>query len=208
MNRTIGHGIFWIILVFSLLMVMSFQLFILKKTYVPTPPFLQSTSPCSQVTVRYPPFVITPRDPCGQICLTSQKDDEGEKEAGGQGDLHFSIAADPNSPDIVYVGGDRQKLFYNTSEKNETDENGDDDEDEDAEPYNPLGARQYSGKTSSLHLQPLSPLFFALAPLHLFATLGPVLLISLLPSPFWFPSPSGVFPFSWNHVHPSPLVFF
>ena len=28
--------------------------------------------------------------------------------AGGQGSIHFSIAADPNDPNIVYVGGDRQ----------------------------------------------------------------------------------------------------
>lgn len=28
--------------------------------------------------------------------------------AGGQGQIHFSIAADPVDPDIVYVGGDRQ----------------------------------------------------------------------------------------------------
>jgi len=104
MNRTIGHGIFWIILVF-----------------------------------------VTADGDVFSTLHPEEDDDEGEKEAGGQGDLHFSIAADPNSPDIVYVGGDRQKLFYNTSEKNETDENGDDDEDEDAEPYNPLGARQYSG---------------------------------------------------------------
>lgn len=29
-------------------------------------------------------------------------------EAGGQGSLHFSLAADPNNPNLVYVGGDRQ----------------------------------------------------------------------------------------------------
>ena len=27
---------------------------------------------------------------------------------GGQGGIHFSLAADPNDPDVVYVGGDRQ----------------------------------------------------------------------------------------------------
>src|SRR5262245_24911780 len=27
---------------------------------------------------------------------------------GGQGGIHFSMAADPNDPDVVYVGGDRQ----------------------------------------------------------------------------------------------------
>ncbi|MFN9719403.1 MAG: GEVED domain-containing protein [Planctomycetota bacterium] len=31
-----------------------------------------------------------------------------EAIAGGQGNLHFSIVADPTNPDLVYVGGDRQ----------------------------------------------------------------------------------------------------
>ncbi len=31
-----------------------------------------------------------------------------EAIAGGQGNIHFSIVADPNDPNIVYVGGDRQ----------------------------------------------------------------------------------------------------
>ncbi|MFO0921579.1 MAG: GEVED domain-containing protein [Pirellulales bacterium] len=31
-----------------------------------------------------------------------------EQMAGGQGNIHFSIAADPTNPFIVYVGGDRQ----------------------------------------------------------------------------------------------------
>ncbi len=32
--------------------------------------------------------------------------------AGGQGAIHFSIVADPNDPNIVYVGGDRQPLEF------------------------------------------------------------------------------------------------
>ena len=35
-----------------------------------------------------------------------------EEVAGGQGAIHFSILADPNYPDIVYVGGDRQPLEF------------------------------------------------------------------------------------------------
>ena len=31
-----------------------------------------------------------------------------EEIAGGQGNIHFSILADPVNPNIVYVGGDRQ----------------------------------------------------------------------------------------------------
>ncbi|HEX5445813.1 MAG TPA: hypothetical protein VFW87_18445, partial [Pirellulales bacterium] len=35
--------------------------------------------------------------------------DDGESEApGSQGVIHFAIAADPNNPTVVYVGGDRQ----------------------------------------------------------------------------------------------------
>ena len=33
--------------------------------------------------------------------------------AGGQGDIHFSIVADPNNANIVYVGGDRQPRGFN-----------------------------------------------------------------------------------------------
>ena len=33
-----------------------------------------------------------------------------EEIAGGQGTIHFSIVADPNNDNIVYVGGDRQPL--------------------------------------------------------------------------------------------------
>ncbi len=32
--------------------------------------------------------------------------------AGGQGGIHFSIAADPVNPNVVYVGGDRQPLEF------------------------------------------------------------------------------------------------
>ncbi|HUY92990.1 MAG TPA: choice-of-anchor L domain-containing protein [Pirellulales bacterium] len=32
----------------------------------------------------------------------------GDENPGGQGVIHFSIAADPTNPDLVYVGGDRQ----------------------------------------------------------------------------------------------------
>jgi hypothetical protein len=34
---------------------------------------------------------------------------------GRQGDIHFSIAADPNNPNIVYIGGDRQPCFTESS---------------------------------------------------------------------------------------------
>lgn len=34
---------------------------------------------------------------------------------GGQGALHMSIAADPNDPNVVYVGGDRQPFFTEAS---------------------------------------------------------------------------------------------
>lgn len=46
--------------------------------------------------------------------------------AGGQGNIHFSIVADPVNPNIVYVGGDRQPL-----------ETG---------PVNSIGARNFSGR--------------------------------------------------------------
>jgi hypothetical protein len=36
------------------------------------------------------------------------QDGTPEEIAGGQGSIHMSIAADPNNPNIVYVGGDRQ----------------------------------------------------------------------------------------------------
>lgn len=35
-----------------------------------------------------------------------------EEIAGGQGAIHFSIVADPNDPNIVYVGGDRQPRTF------------------------------------------------------------------------------------------------
>ncbi len=35
-----------------------------------------------------------------------------EEIAGGQGSIHFSIAADPNNANIVYVGGDRQPRSF------------------------------------------------------------------------------------------------
>ncbi|WP_062542021.1 WD40/YVTN/BNR-like repeat-containing protein [Rufibacter tibetensis] len=34
---------------------------------------------------------------------------EGGLHPGGQGNIHFSLIADPKSPDIVYLGGDRQE---------------------------------------------------------------------------------------------------
>ncbi len=49
-------------------------------------------------------------------------------KAGGQGNIHFSIAADPNDPYTVYVGGDRQ------------------DGDLSFQSGNSIGARQFSGK--------------------------------------------------------------
>lgn len=38
-----------------------------------------------------------------------------EEIAGGQGTIHFSIRADPNNPNVVYVGGDRQPLPFPNS---------------------------------------------------------------------------------------------
>lgn len=53
-------------------------------------------------------------------------------EAGGQGSIHFSIGADPLNANVVYVGGDRQPSF------NESSGNG-------SFP-NSLGANNYSGR--------------------------------------------------------------
>jgi len=45
-----------------------------------------------------------------------------EELAGGQGAIHFSMVADPNDPNIVYVGGDRQPLeFQNPTSVGGTD---------------------------------------------------------------------------------------
>lgn len=53
--------------------------------------------------------------------------------AGGQGNLHLSIAADPNDGDVVYIGGDRQPRF------------GEGQADDPGFP-NSLGARDFSGR--------------------------------------------------------------
>ncbi|MFV0446509.1 MAG: hypothetical protein ACK5Q5_23295 [Planctomycetaceae bacterium] len=53
-----------------------------------------------------------------------------EEIAGGQGSIHFSIIADPNDPNVVYVGGDRQPTS-----------NGDN-----GSFPNSIGARDYSGR--------------------------------------------------------------
>jgi hypothetical protein len=53
-----------------------------------------------------------------------------EEIAGGQGAIHFSIVADPNDPNVVYVGGDRQPTS-----------NGDN-----GNFPNSIGARDYSGR--------------------------------------------------------------
>lgn len=37
---------------------------------------------------------------------------KGVGEPGGQGSIHFSVAADPTDPNIVYVGGDRQPAGF------------------------------------------------------------------------------------------------
>ncbi|NEQ82574.1 MAG: RTX toxin [Moorea sp. SIO2I5] len=34
------------------------------------------------------------------------------EKPGGQGAIHFSIIADPNNPNVVYVGGDRQDVIF------------------------------------------------------------------------------------------------
>ncbi|MEQ1828587.1 MAG: PKD domain-containing protein, partial [Pirellula sp.] len=39
-------------------------------------------------------------------------DDPPEAVAGGQGAIHFSIVADPNNANVVYVGGDRQPRTF------------------------------------------------------------------------------------------------
>ncbi|TWU57052.1 Bacillopeptidase F precursor [Rubripirellula tenax] len=53
-----------------------------------------------------------------------------EELAGGQGSIHFSIVADPNNPNLVYVGGDRQPRS-----------------DGDAGSFpNSIGARDFSGR--------------------------------------------------------------
>ena len=37
---------------------------------------------------------------------------KGDGDPGGQGSIHFSIAADPNNTNVVYVGGDRQPRTF------------------------------------------------------------------------------------------------
>jgi hypothetical protein len=51
-------------------------------------------------------------NPSGGKGPTDPRRARPEAFAGGQGSIHFSIVADPNNAQIVYVGGDRQPLEF------------------------------------------------------------------------------------------------
>jgi hypothetical protein len=47
--------------------------------------------------------------------LDNPRNADSDLYPGGQGNIHMALAADPEDPNIVYIGGDRQALTYNTA---------------------------------------------------------------------------------------------
>lgn len=61
------------------------------------------------------PYTVEGDDQVGISPDEDDDDEEGDEEAGSQGTLHLSIAAEPTNPFIVYIAGDRQPIGANSS---------------------------------------------------------------------------------------------
>jgi photosystem II stability/assembly factor-like uncharacterized protein len=84
----------------------------------------------------------SPNGMSGWTAMGLPEIDEGGIHPGGQGGIHMALAADPQHPNIVYIGGDRQPAkFVNGQETGASS-----DPNDRPQWPNSIGARDYTGR--------------------------------------------------------------